>query len=262
MKKYFYILSSTFILISCKKIINVDLNNAPAQIVIEGIVNNVNNATVTISKSVSVSSSNTYPAVSNATVTVKDNLGNSFVLSELPSVKGTYTSNLIGVAGRTYTLTVVADGNTYTATSTMPAAVNLDSLQPDQITFGNKNLKVIVPIYTDPPGLGNCYQFIEMINSRYVKNVYVWNDNVNDGGVNTRRLIYSDPNNDSLNIKTGDVVSVEMRCIDKYVYRYMVGLTDLNGNQTTPTNPASNISGGALGYFSAHTSQTKKITMP
>jgi hypothetical protein len=261
MKKYLYIIALFFIFISCKKTINVDLNDAPSQIVIEGIVNDVNTATVIISRSVTVSSNNVYPAVSNATVSIKDNLGNTSILTE-SATKGTYKSSLTGVSGRTYMLTVIADGKTYTATSTMPALVNLDSLRPDLITFGNKNLKVVVPVYTDPPGLGNCYQFVEMVNSRYIKNINVLIDIVNDGGTNTRRIIYSDPDNDSLNIKTGDTVSVEMRCIDKYIYRYMSALADLQGNQTTPTNPESNISNGALGYFSAHTSRTKKIIMP
>jgi hypothetical protein len=261
MKKYLYIIVASIILIACKKTINVDLNDAPPQIVIEGIINDINTATVTISKSVTVGSFNAYPFVSNATVTIKDNAGNTSTLLE-SAIKGTYKSSLTGVAGRTYTLTVTAEGKTYTAISTMPALVNLDSIRPDLITFGNKNLKVIVPVYTDPPGLGNYYQFVEMVNSRFIKNVNAWNDNVNDGGTNTRRLIYSDPDNDSLNIKTGDTISIEMRCIDKNVYRYMAALSDLQGNQTTPTNPESNISNGALGYFSAHTSRTKKIIMP
>ena len=84
---------------------------------------------------------------------------------------------------------------------------------------------------------------------------------MNDGGTNTRRLIYSD-DVDSLNIKKGDTVTVEMRCIDKNIFNYMYALADLSSSQTTPSNPVSNISNGALGYFSAHTSRQKKIVMP
>jgi hypothetical protein len=52
-----------------------------------------------------------------------------------------------------------------------------------------------------------------------------------------------------------------MRCIDKNVFEYfkqLSGLDPTNGQPTAPTNPVSNISGGALGYFSAHTTQKKK----
>jgi hypothetical protein len=263
MKKYFLFLLLITAFASCKKIINVDLNNAPSQVVIEGIVNDINPGFVTISKSVTFSNDNIFPAVSGASVSIKDDVGNNYTLTESTVTKGTYTNaSLIGVSGRTYTMTVVTDGKTYTATSAIPALVNLDSLKPDQIVFGNTLLKVIVPVYTDPAGRGNYYQFVESVNSRLIKNVNAWYDNVNDGGTNTRRLIYNDPNEDSLNIKTGDTVSVEMRCIDKNIFTYMAALADLNGNQTTPSNPVSNISNGALGYFSAHTSRTKKVVMP
>jgi hypothetical protein len=50
-----------------------------------------------------------------------------------------------------------------------------------------------------------------------------------------------------------------MRCIDGPVYDYFFSLNSIQGNGpgggTTPTNPVSNISGGALGYFSAFTVQ-------
>jgi hypothetical protein len=52
-----------------------------------------------------------------------------------------------------------------------------------------------------------------------------------------------------------------MRCIDKKVFDYLKqlsGLDPTNGQPTTPANPTSNISGGSLGYFSAHTVQRKK----
>jgi hypothetical protein len=249
-------------MVSCTKIINVDLNDAPPQLVIEGIVNDVAPATITISKSVVFSSPNIFPAVSGAVVTIKDDLGNNYTLPELPGKPGTYTTaGIIGKPGRTYTMTVNTSGTVYTATSTMPAVVNLDSLKPDEISFGNKLLKVVVPVYTDPPGRGNYYQLVQFVNSRFIKDINPWYDNVNDGGTNTRRLIYNDEV-DSLNIKKGDTVAVELRCIDKNIFNYMYAMADLNSGQTTPANPVSNISGGVLGYFSAHTSRMKKILMP
>jgi hypothetical protein len=54
-----------------------------------------------------------------------------------------------------------------------------------------------------------------------------------------------------------------MNCVDKNVYDYfftLSGVTGNNGFQTaTPANPVSNISNGALGYFSAHTTQRVKV---
>jgi hypothetical protein len=50
------------------------------------------------------------------------------------------------------------------------------------------------------------------------------------------------------------------------VYNYFLQLRQSSGtgafNSTaSPANPTSNITGGALGYFSAHTTQTQTITV-
>jgi hypothetical protein len=261
MKKYlFHIILLATLFSSCKKVINVDLNNAPSQIVIEGIINNRIPATVTISQSVKFSSDNVFPTLSGAIVSIQDNVGNNYVLSE--TAPGTYTNtNAIGVAGRTYTMNVKVNNTNYTAISAMPQQVNFDTLIPDQIAFANKTIKVVRPQYKDPVAVGNNYQFVEYMNGDLIQNIYVWNDNVNNGGTMNRPLIYA-AQKDKHDIATGDIVIVEMRCIDKNIYTYMRALADLNSNNTTPANPPSNISGGALGYFSAHTSQVRQIKMP
>jgi hypothetical protein len=60
-----------------------------------------------------------------------------------------------------------------------------------------------------------------------------------------------------------DFVSVEMQCISSPTYLYYYSLRQISGagagGGTTPSNPPSNIMGGALGLFSAHTVQRKKI---
>jgi hypothetical protein len=257
MKKYFsVILFIVLASVACKKIINVDLNNANSQLVIEGIVSNSAPAQIIISRSVKFSSSNVFPTVSNATVIIKDNLNNSYTLKE--NAPGNYVStSVIGVPGRTYNLSVIADGNTYTASSTMPLQVNLDTLLLERIPFGNKSVTIVKPQYTDPVGFGNNYQFVETINKTVNPKVFVWDDRFNDGGISTRPLIESDST-----IASGDSIKVEMRCLDKNIFRYFTSLADLQQNATTPANPESNISGGCLGYFSAHTSQRKKVLIP
>src|ERR1700710_444135 len=58
---------------ACKKVINVDLNNAAPQLVIEGeITDGPGPAQVRLSRSVTFSSSNVYPTVTGATVSITD----------------------------------------------------------------------------------------------------------------------------------------------------------------------------------------------
>ena len=56
-----------------------------------------------------------------------------------------------------------------------------------------------------------------------------------------------------------------MQCIDDKVYLFYAALLQLSGGGpgggVTPANPPSNISNGALGYFSAHTVRTRNIVI-
>ncbi|PZX59463.1 DUF4249 domain-containing protein [Hydrotalea sandarakina] len=243
-------------LFSCKKIINIDLKNVAPQLVIEGTVTNSSPAKVLLSKTVNFSADNVFPPVTDATVTISDLYGNVYPL--LQTSPGTYTNNnLIGTPGATYRLQVVQGGNTYTASSTMPQQVNLDALLTDNIVFAGKIIPIIQPQYTDPVNVANYYWFIEYINGVENKRIFVWDDNLTNGGVSTRPLIEPDST-----INAGDTIMVEMRCIDKPIYQYVRGLQDLQNNAATPANPTSNISGGVLGYFSAHTRQRKSVVIP
>ena len=49
----------------------------------------------------------------------------------------------------------------------------------------------------------------------------------------------------------GDVISVWLECIDKGVFEYFRTANSEGGQNASPANPVSNITNGALGYFSA-----------
>jgi hypothetical protein len=239
-------------LVACKKEINVDLQNASPNVVIEGIVTNATSAEVTVSKSVPFSSSNSYPKVAGAVVNITDN-GVNYELTE--TKPGTYTNNsLIGIPGHTYNLSVNAEGKEYTSTSAMPLQVNFDSLLLEKIFWGSESIWVVKPQYTDPAGFGNNYMFTETINGKQYPDFWVWDDRYVNNSISTIPLLQSDST-----INTNDTVEVEMRCIDKNVFRYFTALQGSQNNVTTPANPENKITGGALGYFSAHTTQRKKV---
>ena len=96
---------------SCTQVIDVDINSADPQTVIEANLNTTGEpATVKLTQSINFDESNFFPAVSNALVVISDNLGQRDTLLE--SSAGLYTSSQIqGQSGRTYTLEVLAAGN-------------------------------------------------------------------------------------------------------------------------------------------------------
>ena len=95
------------------------------------------------------------------------------------------------------------------------------------------------------------------VNNVQVKDVFAYNDDFTDG-----RDVVIDLVENETDIHPGDTVKVEMQCIDKPVYTYWATLMQQNndfGQGVTPSNPPTNITPATLGYFSAHTTQTKTI---
>jgi hypothetical protein len=245
---------------ACKKVITVDLKDAASQLVIEGqITNFAHTGKVTISRSVPFSSNKGYPPVSGAQVSITDSTsGVSALLNETDS--GVYTTKQIdGTPLHTYLLRVTVEGKTYTASSTMPLEVPLDSVTfAVNIDFNNhKDINAVIN-FQDPAGLGNYYQFTESVNDRPIPNIFVFEDRLSDG-----RYIEQPLFNDSAYLQKFDELELTMNCIDQRVYTYFLTLANVTANNTfqsaTPTNPNTNINGGALGYFSAHTSFTTRV---
>jgi len=256
--KYFVFLLIFFSLLGCKKVIDVNLKNADSQTVITGEINNLPGPyKVTVCKSVDFTSDNNFPPVSGAVVTISGN-GVTETLDE--KEPGNYfTKDIVGKPGESYTLKVSVDGKTYTATSEMPNPVRLDSLS---FVLGRSNNIYPVANFQDPAGIDNYYQFIEFVNGKKFGNGRgnsVFDDRLSDGRYITRTLY-----DDSSDIKGGVVLKVQMNCIDKNVFTYLNELLQISGNgggfsSPAPANPESNISGGALGYFSANTVSSKTV---
>lgn len=258
MKNKFFIIVAFCILASCQKVIDLKVNNAPKQYVIEGnVTDGPGPYTVTISQTSPFNVSYTFQGVGGAAVTIKDDAGNSEVLKEVGT--GVYqTTGLAGMEGRTYELNINGGGKTFTSTSTMPYRVNFDSLYVRELVNFSKTVKAAVPVFTDPKGQGNSYRFNQYINGRLDKELYYQNDDFTDGLTNTFALLQPDPDS---TLHVGDKVEVDMQCIDQPVYKYWFSLDQSsNGDGSAiPSNPVTNIQGGALGYFSAHTTQRRSL---
>lgn len=266
MKMKDIIISATvlaFLLSSCTKEIKVNLKTTEPQIVIEGnITNEPGPYTIQIGKTVNFSDPNQLPPVSGALVIISDNTGVIDTLAE--TSPGAYkTSVLAGIPGRTYKLEVVAAGKNFNAISAMPQVVNLDSLAFDLFTTkGNSGGKEYstLPVFTDPATAVNSYRFIQTVNGKPDKTYFVLNDNTFNGLKNEQLLF-----NPDAEIKAGDTVALEFRCIDKSTYDYFYTLSQFNNDgpyNTTPTNPPNNIKGDvAFGIFSAYTVQRKSAVV-
>ncbi len=254
---------------SCEKAIDLKLENAIPDYVIEGTISNeAGGAKVLISATKNFSDNNNFNGVGGAQVSIENN-GTAYALTE--TSKGVYqAATLVGTPGSSYRLLVNLAGKNYVAHCTMPKAVPLDSIYVSQSKYDLNKDKVprtfAVVKYKDPAGELNYYRFVQYLNNKKEKTLFTFNDEYTPGQTVNTILNYNNPNDDlSIDLKKGDNLTIEMQCIDAAVYKYFYSLDNGasgNGNNAAPSNPLTNIQGGALGYFSAHTTQRKTIKVP
>lgn len=260
----FVVLSLVSILIwSCKKIIDIGPKDNTPIYVIEGrITNEPGVCKVLVSKTKNLTSNNQYEGLSGAVVKV-ENSGTTTILPE--TSKGVYeVSTINGTPGQTYNLSVQIDGHTFTASSTMPELVPLLDAYIKSGDFEPTNTVLTVK-YKDIPNVKNYYLFRKYVNDKNQKDFDVLNDDFTPGTDVGQRLSFTNETDDKANdLKKGDRLKVEMSCIDANVYLYLHSLFGASGSGSdgaAPSNPITNIKGGALGFFSAHTLQSKTVTI-
>jgi hypothetical protein len=253
-------LSVAALLTSCEDVIDINLKNAEPKYVIEAnLTDQPGTSSVRFTKSVPFDEPNQFPAVQGALVVLSDETG---VLDTLVEASpGLYLlKNLAhGTPGRTYTLRLEADGRVFSASSTMPQSVPLDTLTTIVFDFFGDEVLALIPNFDDPVGLGNYYQFIQFNNGQKLNGTFVFDDAFSDGIRQTRPLL-----NSEFETAVGDSVTVEMRSIDRQTYRYFFALDASAGtgpDAATPADPDNNFGGAALGYFSAHTVEIKSVVI-
>lgn len=253
MRRLLYLIFSPFLIlacISCEEKIEVDLNEANAKVVIEADINNLDRRQeIKISKTVSFNENRGFEPIENAVVTVMTGAGRVFNFN--PVGNGVYVhENMSITAQQNYTLNVTVDGEVYSATTRMPNYVEVDSVGITKENIFNEDYYFVNLNFDDPAGVENYYKY----------NIAIQRNNGESTNMQFNS-VYSDKFNDGLHVKhqiggrnaeiyNGDKVTIRRYCISKDVYTYWSEYQSTNPGSASPANPTSNISNGALGYFS------------
>ncbi len=250
--KIFAFIFSLFVLFpACQDVIEIDLDSIEPKLVIDAVVSD--SVVVRISKSTDYFEPGIYPPVSNAVVSITDNSGNSRQLQE--TSPGTYSETSAGVEGNTYTLKVEVEGEVYMGSVKMPAIVAVDSVTikptPDYMEFSGGY--ILSAHLNDPAGTENFYRLkVSKINNstEHEKVLYVFDDAFVDGNEISMQW-------DNEQFFEQDTVVVELQTLAESTYEYYRTLSllfegGMIGN-ANPSNPVTNLSNGALGYFGAYT---------
>lgn len=240
---------------SCQKVIHVDLNSSQPQLVVEASLSDSSADTVRLTRTINFDQPNKFPPEEGAQVRISDDSGNTALLTE--ESPGLYVSpNPPGIPGHTFLLEISTDGKNYSATSTMPPPVKIDSLTLTNSFFGRG--KFLTAYFQDSAGVKNYYRLVESVNGVIDNSIRVGDDFLLDGKTNSF-MLYEDRDR----VNNGDTITLYLQTIDKPVYDYFRTLVQVSGDEqgTAPANPLSNISNGALGYFSAYAVRSKTIIL-
>lgn len=249
---------------SCQKVIDVNLNSANPKLVVDANLDSKSNScSIKLSKTVNFNESNVFPAEQNALVVLSNSNGNKDTLME--SMPGQYGKKMnLFFNNSDYLLTIkTLDGSVYKSSSTLKTPVKIDTVLVVKTVFGfRRDVNYALQVqFMDDVAETNYYQFKVYLNGVKSSTVRVRSDELFNG---KQAKIFVRLDN-SKDIKSGDLCTLEVVNIDKGVYTYYYGLNQLgsgpNGS-ATPANPKSNVSGGCLGYFSANASTLYEVVIP
>jgi len=245
---------------SCTEKINLKLNNSEPKVVIEGNISDEPGPYfVGVTKSRLYSDSNILVVVPSALVIISDDAGNADTLTET-AFAGLYQTNFIqGTIGRTYKLSVTAEGTTYVSICKMQAPVDIDSIVLSAETQFNGDLDNEADIEVrDPFGVVNYYRVVSYTNGKRSTGFSVHRDRLWDGKLRS----FNVPDDD---YEVGDTLRVDLWSIDEHVYTYFDQF-DQNQNNfgapAAPANPDAIFTPATLGYFSAHSVKSKTVIIP
>ena len=264
------ILIFQFFSLGCKDIITVDLNSAdPATVIEASIIEDNSTSRVTITKSTDFYTPGVYPTVSGAIISVNDSEGNSYEFDEVSD--GVYENTSIsGKSGIEYLIEVVSEGITYDAISNMPNKIVLDSLAleeaPQRPNSKEDSFRFFLHLYfQDQLGIDDYCRIKLFSNGVQLSGFNLYEDKLTDGNYIDYRLIVGGEHGE---IKLGDMLTVELMSIDQAAFDFYKTANSVNASSSgrgpsstsaAPTNPVTNWSNNALGFFSAYAVSSSAI---
>jgi len=248
----------TLFFIACEDVVNIELDTAPAKLVIDASLKwekgtTGNEQTIKLTTTTDFYAT-TIPVASGAVVYVRDENANQFDFVETPGTGNYVCTNFIPAINRNYTLTVIYNGQTYTASEKLIAVPTIDSVEQTE-NGGFTGDEVEVKFYfQDFPNEANFYLINFNASNALLPIIDVIDDDFFQGNQMFAYLA-----ND---LKTGDSIQLQLNGISQRYYNYMnilLSIAGSNGGSPFQTPPATvrgniinqtNFDNFALGYFS------------
>jgi hypothetical protein len=254
--RYLSIAIVLFFFVSCEEVVNVDLNTAAPRLVVDASIDWQKGTDGSVQKIILSTStdfySNIIPKVSGASVSIKNSENISYIFTEIPNTGEYQCSNFEPIIDETYTLTIIYNGATYTATETMQSVTPIDGIaQKNDGGFSGKDYELTV-YYNDP--IAKNFYMAKFFPDIYKSPSYsIRGDEFSNG--NQKSWSFSDED-----LKQGTAIAITHYGISEKYYNYMNKIIAASGSsgpfQTTPATVRgnivnqTNIDNYAYGYFS------------
>lgn len=265
MKNIISVVLISIFLWSCDEPVRLDVNQSQSRVIIEGqVTNQPNYQYVKVTRSEDFYGTGESPRITDATILVKDDLGNEYSFIHNPrnyeDSAGYYLPEnaFTGAIDRTYRLEATVDGQLYQAEDKLYAVTTVDSLtyqvnddeKDDPEHFGKF---YEVQIYAKEPQNTTDYYLFKFYRNDSLK---VYNDTeiyFSDDEVLGEKI---DGVSSPIFFAPGDVARIEMYSISRNAFVFYNDLQSLLNSDgglfsQPPSNSRTNLSNGALGFFQA-----------
>jgi hypothetical protein len=258
-KIYFIIgILTVFFFNSCQDVVDIPLNTDKPRLVIDANINWIkgtvgNNQTIKLSTTTDFYT-NVIPVVSGATVFIKNSSNVIFNFIEIPNTGMYVCSNFVPVIDETYTLTVINNGQSYSATESLKSVAAITSVTQEMQTGLGADFLKIKTFFDDPADVDNYYLY----KYKFTKNLkpeYSLDDDLFFQGNTFYSLVLEE------DTKPSEKVEITHYGISKAYFNYMTILLSVSGSsgggpfQTPPSTVKGNIKNETnfdnypLGYF-------------
>lgn len=259
MKKIITLLTLLILATSCEDVINVDLNTSEPKLVIEASINWYK-GTIGNEQYIKLTLTAPYfdtsvPPANGAQISITDtNNNNNYDFVE-DSNTGIYKNNTFQpILNETYNLTIIYEGETFTATETLKPVASIDYVEQNNNGGFSGNETELKAFYTDPEDEENYYFFEFKSDIPVIPSLEVYTDEFTNG--NQIFGFYTEED-----LETNDLVTIRNYGISERFYEYMFILLQQNnedGGAPFQTQPATirgncinqtNPENFPLGYF-------------
>lgn len=223
----YLVVSFWFFLLSCTKVVEVDLETAEPKLVIDASIDWVkgtagNEQKIKLSTTTGYYST-VFPAVSGADIVITNSANTVFSFIENPGTGEYICSKFQPVIGETYTLKVVLNGEIYTATETCIGVPDIENNIAQNNTGGFGGDEVEITYYYQDNGNEENYYLHRILSPASAFPDYKTKDDERSQG-NLMQEYFSDKE-----LKAGDLINIRLYGISRRYYDYFRKLIAASG---------------------------------